>query len=324
MKLSVVIPLYNEEKNISANVDEIVSALKELSGNYEIIIVNDGSTDNSLSVLKTIVKKYPFVKVVSYEKNRGRGYALRQGYSRANGEYIVATESDLNWGADIILRLLNELESTKADIVIASPYRKGGSLVNVPFKRAFLSKVGNIILSAAVKNKLTMVSGMTRGYRRDAIKNMILENDDKEIHLEIISKALALGYKIVEIPAVLKWKDEDRKNTTKRKSTFNPKKFIKTHLIFAFTQRPGLMLFFSMMLSVFFAIAYLLFCLIFSIPLNLANLAVFFILLLMINFVMQLFQIRILGEHSKSNLKKLALLYKPYLELEGAKKKNEK
>jgi hypothetical protein len=79
-----------------------------------------------------------------------------------------------------------------------------------------------------------------------------------------------------------------------------------------------------MMLSVFFAIAYLLFCLIFSIPLNLANLAVFFILLLMINFVMQLFQIRILGEHSKSNLKKLALLYKPYLELEGAKKKNEK
>jgi len=323
MRLSVVLPLYNEEKDIASNVENVIDTLRGFKGGYEIIIVNDGSTDNSLKVLKKISRKYSFVKIISYNKNRGRGYALRQGFDKASGDFVVVTESDLNWGSEIILNILFVLENKDADIVVASPYRKGGKLVNVPFKRAFLSRFGNILLSAAVNYKITMVSGMTRGYKREVIKNIVLENDDKEIHLEIISKAIALGYKIKEIPAVLKWekKKKDKRNKAKKKSTFNAGKFIRTHLLFSFTESPILIFYFSIVISLFLAILLLLIFTLFGLQINMLSISIILLLLLIINYFMQFYQIKILGVHAKSTYKKLVGLYKPYLKLKRKIKK---
>jgi len=237
--LSVIAPYYNEEACIAKNVKGLIGALRKLGISWELILVNDGSTDRSQALAEESMANESRVKLIGYRENRGRGYALRQGFARARGRYVVTTESDLSWGEGIVARLYEALKESDLDVVIASPYRPGGRLENIPFKRAFLSRFGNKLLTTAVPADLTMLSGMTRGYRREVIETLDLESDRKEIHLEIVAKCLALGYRIGEIPAVLRWeKPEPGKQA--RKSKFHSRKLIFSHLAFSFYQKPML------------------------------------------------------------------------------------
>ncbi len=241
--ISVVAPMYNESSGIARNAERLVGELKRLEVDWELILVDDGSTDNTLELVKEISRNEPRLEVITYPANRGRGYALRQGFNLARGKYIITTESDLSWGSEIVPKLYDALITTNSDVVIASPYKKGGRLENIPFKRAFLSRFGNKLLTFAVPGGLTMISGMTRGYRREVIDSLVLESDRKEIHLEIAAKCLALGYRVIEIPAVLKW--EKQPNGQQRKSHFHSRKLIFSHLAFSFYQKPMIIFGFS-------------------------------------------------------------------------------
>lgn len=236
IEISVIAPMYNESGGIADNVRGLLESLRSTGKECELIVVNDGSTDDSLSLVSEIAVSEPRLKVVSYRENRGRGYALRKGFAAAGGRYIITTESDLSWGAGIVGKLYDALANTGVDVVIASPYKKGGRLENIPFKRAFLSRFGNKLLTFAVPGRLTMISGMTRGYRREVIDSLELESDGKEIHLEIAARCLALGYRVVEIPAVLRW--EKQPSGRKRRSSFHSRKLIFSHLAFSFYQKP--------------------------------------------------------------------------------------
>jgi len=239
MKISLVSPMYNEENVIDSSIKNLVSALKELKTPWELIMVNDGSRDNTLKIAKQTAKNYGNVKIVSYPVNKGRGAALKEGFANATGDIIVTTESDMSWGNDIIKKMVTTLfDNPNVDMVIASPHLKGGGYKKVP-----LSAVGNIVLGKAFGNDLTMLSGMTRAYRRKVIDTMNIESDGKEIHLEIASKALALGYKIKEVPAILSWENKKKDSGKKRrKSSFNAKKLIISHLIFSFNESPIILL----------------------------------------------------------------------------------
>ena len=238
IKLSVVMPGFNEAGVIKENVKKVHSAAGELGVPFEIIFVNDGSTDSTDEEVRSLMKSLDKLAMVGYSENRGRGFALRKGIEKAEGEYIITTESDLNWGTEIIRRLYEDIVRTGNDIVVACPYIKGGKLKNVPFVRAFLSKVGNKVLAASLGNVVHMVSGMTRIYRSQCIKNIYLASNDKEIHLEILSKALALGFQVSEIPAVLAWPDKKTHKKGKRKSSFSARKYINSHLLFTLFERP--------------------------------------------------------------------------------------
>jgi len=245
-KLSVVIPTYNEELAIEENVQKLTEYLNNLQRNlssglreWEVVLVNDGSTDSTLSIMQKLAASESRVKVVSYLPNRGRGYALKNGFKAATGDYIVATESDLNWGAEIIGKFVEELNKGGVDVVIASPHMKGGGMENVPFLRWLLSRAGNIIFSLAFPGKFTMVTGMTRAYRREVLDSLDLEADDKELHVEILQKAIDLGFKIKEIPAVLRWKKSEP-GLKVRKSHFKLKSISK-HLLLVFSVRPFLL-----------------------------------------------------------------------------------
>lgn len=236
-EVSVIAPMYNEAACIAHNVQLLLEALKKLEFGWELILVNDGSTDETFKIVTGIARGEPALKVLSYPLNRGRGYALRQGFKAAGGRYIITTESDLSWGPEIVRELYEALVATAADVVIASPYLKGGGLENIPFKRAFLSRFGNKLLTFSVPGKLTMLSGMTRGYKKEVISSINLESDGKEIHLEIVSKCLALGHEVVEIPAVLRW-EKERGPGKRRESKFHSRKLIMSHLAFSFYQKP--------------------------------------------------------------------------------------
>jgi dolichol-phosphate mannosyltransferase len=252
--LSVICPMYNEGLAIRANVAKLVNALDQMPQAWELILVNDGSTDDSGEQVAALAAAEPRIRLFGYPRNRGRGYALRTGFRHARGRLIVTTESDLSWGADIIEKLLTALDSQDCDMVVASPHGPGGRLENVPAKRVFLSRFGNLILRFASASQITMLSGMTRAYRREVIDALYLESDGKEIHLEIISQAEALGFRIGEVPAVLRW-EPPKPGAPVRKSSFNAPRYIYTHTMFTFSQAPFLLMGTAGLISIFLGVA---------------------------------------------------------------------
>jgi glycosyltransferase involved in cell wall biosynthesis len=172
------------------------------------------------------------LKVVSYSKNIGRGMALRKGFQQALGEIIVSIDADLSYSPHYIIDFVEMLSrEPDIDFVLASPYMPGGEVQNVPFHRLWVSKWGNKILRMAMPNRIYTSTGIFRAYRRKVIDSLELESDGKEIHLEILSKAMALGYRVKESPAIL----TSRK---KGKSKFKFKKTAISHLVFSVFEKP--------------------------------------------------------------------------------------
>jgi len=238
-KISIVIPIYNEEVTIEKNVRLVLKALDDHCRDAELVLVNDGSTDSTLETIQRLAESDKRIEVISYGKNRGRGYALKRGFKQAVGDYIITTESDLNWGSDIILRFAEELDNDEADIIVASPHMKGGKMVNVPFFRWFLSYMGNKVFALTMPQAMTMSTGMTRGYKREVLDVLDLESEGKELHIEILDKAFDLGFYVKEIPATLNWEREEP-SITMRKSHFKLG-MILNHLLLSISMKPFLL-----------------------------------------------------------------------------------
>ncbi len=258
--ISVVCPFYNEQIILAKALDRMLGNLQQVQEPWELIVVNDGSVDDSLAIAQEKAAQDSRIKVVSYEKNQGRGHALRTGIDAAKGDIIITTEIDCSWGDDVVAKLAGALQSDKTlDIVIASTHLPGGGYANVPPLRVALSRFGNIILGLTVTNQITMFTGMTRGYRAAAIQTLPTSEKGKEFHLDVIVKALALGLKIGEVPVTLTWQDEKlaRAGAPKRKSSSKLKKIIGTHLLFAVGGRPFRYLFVLSVASLALSAAFL-------------------------------------------------------------------
>jgi dolichol-phosphate mannosyltransferase len=240
MDISVVCPFYNEAKIIDQAVRSLLERLYTLDGEWELIVVNDGSTDGSDKIVRRIADECPKLRVLGYTHNRGRGYALRTGIDAARGDLIVTTEIDLSWGDSIVHDLVRAMrEWPDADVVVASPHLPGGGYKNVPFKRVWLSRLGNHVIRACMSNATTMNTGMTRAYRREVIQSLPLTEDGKEFHLEVILKATAFGCRIREIPTILEWKDYKHEGQrVNRKSSSKINQLIVSHSLFSVFANP--------------------------------------------------------------------------------------
>ncbi len=233
--VSVVVPMYNEEQNVSSTLSRIAAAFRAVGGDWEIIAVDDGSTDRTALSVLSFAEEEPRVRLVSYFPNRGRGWALRQGFAATNKEIIITADADLSYSEEYLLAMAQILQAhPEVDIVVASPYTKGGSVENVPFWRLMISKLGNKILGFAMKRGLATVTGMVRGYRRRVIEALELESEGKEIHLEILSRALGMGYRVLEMPAVLRARKFG-------KSKFKFTATAVSHILFSFHEKPVLL-----------------------------------------------------------------------------------
>jgi len=233
--VSVVCPFFNEEVIIEKSVREMIENLERLERAWELIIVDDGSTDRSYEIAKTLATENEGLRVCHYPSNRGRGHAIRHGAAQASGDFLVTTEIDSSWGDDIVARLIAVFDDAPdVDIVIASPHLPGGGYRNVPFRRVAISQFGNWLLRKLLGSKITMFTGMTRGYNRHRFNALPLHETGKELHLEIVDKAVAFDYKFREIPATIEWKEVLQKDgkTGKRKSSSNISRLIGTHLLF--------------------------------------------------------------------------------------------
>lgn len=248
IECSVIAPMYNEEPNVERTLLKVTTELDKLHKTYEIIFVNDGSTDNTLQVCERAKSAFHQLKVISYTPNQGRGKALREGFGAARGKYVFVIDFDLSYDEGHITRMYKAfLSNPMTDIVLVSAYMKGGKVVGVPMFRLFMSRLGNFLLSFTFSQKVRTSTCIVRGYRRDVIKSMSLDSDGKEIHLEILSKAFMLGCKVQEIPGTLQ----------KRKigeSKFRFKNTSKSHLLFIFMERPAY--YFFILGTIFFLLSF--------------------------------------------------------------------
>jgi glycosyltransferase involved in cell wall biosynthesis len=240
VQVSVVCPFYNEAAIIEHAIAQMVEQLRALQETWELILVDDGSTDGSDAVAQRAAAGEPRVRILGYARNRGRGYALRTGIAAARGALVITTEIDLSWGETIVAELVAAMRRwPEADIVVASPHLPGGGYKNVPAKRVWLSRIGNRIIRICMSNAVTMNTGMTRAYRRDVIQSLPLHEDDKELHLEILLKAMTFGYRIREIPALLEWKTHKQQgHVVERKSSSRVNRLIVSHSLFSIFANP--------------------------------------------------------------------------------------
>jgi dolichol-phosphate mannosyltransferase len=241
ISVSIVLPCYNEEAILEANLNLIINYLNSKLTRYdwEIVMINDGSKDKTGEIADALSSQFPNVRVIHHPTNLNLGNALQTGFLNSKGDIIVVLDIDLSYSVEHIELLVDKLVETSCDIVVASPYMKGGKVTAVPTSRRLMSRWVNVLMRYASPEKYHTYTGMVRAYRREFIRSVNLKTTDYEINPEILNKAMILRAKIVEIPAHLDW-TEQNKFAGKRKSSMRVMRGFFSGLMSAFIFRPYL------------------------------------------------------------------------------------
>ena len=193
LDLSIIVPVYNEENNLRQLYGEITAACDKLSRTYEIILIDDGSRDGSLGVLRAIQAADARVRVFRLRKNFGQTAALSAGFDNARGEIIVTLDSDLENDPNDIGPLLRKIEEGY-DLV--SGWRKNRWKRHF-FTRRIPSLTANWLISRITKVRLRDYGCTLKAFRREVAKNIHLYG---EMHRFIPAIAATIGVSIAEVP----------------------------------------------------------------------------------------------------------------------------
>jgi glycosyltransferase involved in cell wall biosynthesis len=241
VEVSVVVAAYNEEALINQSMRRIVDELSTRSEReWELICVNDGSTDRTGSLMEEFAEGKAQVSIVHHRRNFGQGRALRTAFDICRGEVVVTLDADLSYGPEYIYRLTDVLIKDNVDIALASPYTKGGKVNNVPLHRRFLSRWGNRYLTKMSNYDISTSTCVVRAYRREVLDSLHLASDGMELQLEVLMKAGMLGYKVSEMPAELLWSDNKLTESSKRR--LSKMKILRTmglYLLLGWLARPA-------------------------------------------------------------------------------------
>jgi dolichol-phosphate mannosyltransferase len=239
--ISIVLPCYNEEAILGENLKTIIAFLESRSHKYhwEILIINDGSKDKTGAIAERFANQYSNIRVIHHPTNLNLGNALKTGFYNAKGNILVVLDIDLSYSVEHIEQLVDKLIETSADIVVASPYMKGGKVTAVPFLREIMSKWVNKFMRMAAQEKYHTYTGMVRAYRSSFIRTLNLKTKDYEVNPEIMYKAMILRARIIEIPAHLDW-TEQNKFAGKRTSSIRVLRGFFSGIMAGFIFRPYL------------------------------------------------------------------------------------
>jgi len=203
MKFSIVIPCYNEEKDILFKVDVLKQYLKEKEYDSEIILVNDGSKDKT----KEIINNIKNIKAISYDTNRGKGGAVKEGIKEASGEYIIFMDADLSTDLSAIDIVNNEIESY--DIMIGSRHIKGSNIKKKqPLSRQFIGWCCRVIMKILFGFKYKDTQCGFKAFKSSVAKDIISKQTitDFAFDIEYLYIAKLNKYSVKEFPVI--WSDD--------------------------------------------------------------------------------------------------------------------
>lgn len=220
MKLSIIIPVFNEQKTIAEIIDR-VSNVEIPDVTKEIIIVNDGSTDNSDKIITKQISKYKNIKYFLQKENKGKGSAVRKGISVATGDYIIIQDADLEYNPQYYKKMLLPVMQKKAEIVYGTRLNRLPNFSKEERTMQFLSHyLGNKFLSLLTSilygQWMTDMETCYKLFPKKAVENIQLKARGFEFEPEITAKLLKKGYHIheVSIPTTPRSYDEGKKLQT--------------------------------------------------------------------------------------------------------------
>jgi glycosyltransferase involved in cell wall biosynthesis len=198
-QISVVIPVHNQEKTISLLLSNIKEILKSTMRSYEVVTVNDGSSDDTFGVLQKEQNLDPCIKVISYNPNKGKGYAVRTGVMQSSGNIVIFVDGDLDISHGKMNDYVKELEN--CDLVIASK-RHPQSKLYAPLSRKFLSRMFNLLVRMAIGIKVKDTQSGLKAGKGDALRAIfrIMLVKRYAFDVELLTIATALNLNIKEMP----------------------------------------------------------------------------------------------------------------------------
>ncbi len=191
MKLSIILPIYNEEENIEKCFFELKSLLTRLNFDYEIIAVNDGSIDKSGSILKRLAQSEQQLKIIDFRRNYGQTAALFAGFNNSTGDILIPMDADLQNDPADISRLLEKINNGYDLVSGWRKDRKDKLIRKIP------SWVANWLISKVTGVKLHDYGCTLKAYRRDIIQDIKFYG---EMHRFMPAYAALQGAKIIEMP----------------------------------------------------------------------------------------------------------------------------
>src|SRR4051794_16104446 len=202
--VSVVIPAYNEAGVVAACLHETVAVLEELGGEYEVVLVDDGSHDETLTLARRTADELARVRVLGTGVNLGKGSALARGVYASVGDYVLFLDADLEIHPRQIRLLLEQREREDADVVIGSKLHTD-SIVEYPFRRRVLSFGYYALVRTLFRLPVRDTQTGLKLYKRSVLLRVVPRLLVKRFahDLEALVNVHRLGYKIVEAPVVV-------------------------------------------------------------------------------------------------------------------------
>lgn len=191
--LSLVIPALNEADVIATAVEEADAALGELFAEYEILVVDDGSTDDTPAVVERLAAAFPSVRLLRHEVNRGYGAALRTGFVAASFDRIAFTDADCQFDLSDLAKMVPRAD----EFPIVVGYRVDRK---DPWRRRFLSKGYNLLARTFLGTRVRDCDCALKVFRRDALANLLPQSCGFFVNTEMLTRARQLGYDVTEVP----------------------------------------------------------------------------------------------------------------------------
>ena len=195
--ISAFFPAYNDGGTIASMVVSALLTLRELVDDYEVIVVNDGSSDYTPQILDELVQRYDRVRVIHHPKNRGYGGALRTGFASAKKEWIFYTDGDAQYDPRELKDLVAAVEGDSGHVDVVNGFKIGRS---DPLHRVIIGRVYHCLVKFAFGFQLRDVDCDFRLIRRQVFDTVSLESTSGTICLEMIKKMQDAGFRFLEVP----------------------------------------------------------------------------------------------------------------------------
>ena len=196
MKYSVIMPFFNEEKTLET---AVLNLLNEDFAS-EIILVNDGSYDNSPEIALKLINKYKNIKFVNSKINKGKGHALKLGISESTKKYIGILDADLEYSPNDLKRLFLDIELNEGDIACGSRFIGDFKRENIYLRTYFANKFLSKLFSIIHRHKVTDIATCLKVFRKDIFQFIELKETGFTIEVELLAKTLAKTNKYSELP----------------------------------------------------------------------------------------------------------------------------
>ena len=201
MKLSIVMPAYNEEESIIETIDQIEEAFSKVAIDHEIFIVNDNSKDNTLQVLEALSQKYPSVKHETNHGPNGFGYAVRYGLDRFSGDCVAVMMADLSDSPYDLIRYYTTMVEGNYDCVFGSRFMKGGKVIDYPVVKKIINRIANMIIRLVMGIKYNDTTNAFKLYKREVIEGVKpILSPHFNLTIELPLKAIIRGYSYTVVP----------------------------------------------------------------------------------------------------------------------------